>query len=99
MKTIADTLGVARSNLIEQVQRPPRQRSAYRKADDAWLLPLLRAIVDERPTYGYRRVSALLSRQVAALGKPPVNHKRVYRLEAERAVARAAHRHRPAALA
>ena len=80
MKAVADTLGVARSNLIEQVHHPPRRRSAYRKADDAWLLPLLRAIVDERPTYGYRRVGALLSRQVASLGKPPVNHKRVYRL-------------------
>src|SRR5688572_4121193 len=80
MKTIADTLGVARSNLIEQVHRPSRRRSAYRKADDAWLLPLIRAIVDDRPTYGYRRVGALLNRQVAVLGKPPVNHKRVYRL-------------------
>ena len=57
MKAVADTLGVARSNLIEQVQHPPRRRAAYRKADDAWLLPLLRAIVDERPTYGYRRVA------------------------------------------
>jgi putative transposase len=74
MKTIADTLGVARSNLIEHVHRPPRRRSAYRKADDAWLLPLVRAIVDERPTYGYRRVGALLNRQVATLSKPPVNH-------------------------
>lgn len=80
MKTIANTLGVARSNLIEHVRRPPRLRSTYRKADDAWLLPLVRAIVDDRPTYGYRRVGALLSRQVVALGKPPVNHKRVYRL-------------------
>ena len=80
MKTVADTLGVARSNLIEQVRRPPRRRSAYRKADDVWLLPLVRAIVDERPTYGYRRVGALLNRQMAALGKPPVNHKRGYRL-------------------
>jgi putative transposase len=75
MKPIADTLGVARSNLIEQVQRPPpRPRPTYRKADDVWLLPLVRAIVDERPTYGYRRVGALLNRQVAALNKPPVNH-------------------------
>ena len=81
MKTIADTLGVARSNLVEQVQRSPRRRRPYRKADDAWLLPLVRALVDQRPTYGYRRVGAILNRQVAAaLGKPPVNHKRVYRL-------------------
>jgi len=74
MKTVADTLGVARSNVVEQVNRPPRRRSTYRKADDAWLLPLVRAIVDERPTSGDRRVGALLSRQVAMLGKPPVNH-------------------------
>ena len=80
MKTVADTLGVARSNLVEQVNRPPRHRQAYRKADDAWLLPLVRAIVDERPTDGDRRVGVLLSRQVTMLGKPPVNHKRVYRL-------------------
>jgi hypothetical protein len=44
MKTIADTLGVARSNLIEQVQRPPRPRPTYRKADDVWLLPLVRRL-------------------------------------------------------
>jgi len=80
MKTIADSLEVARSNLVEHVHRPTRRRSAYRKADDAWLLPLLRAIVDERPTYGYRRVGALLSCHAALLGKPPVNHTRVYRL-------------------
>jgi putative transposase len=80
MKTVADTLGVARSNLVEQVHRPPRRRKIYRKADDAWLLPLVRAVVDQRPTYGYRRVGALVNRQVVALGNPPVNHKRVYRL-------------------
>jgi hypothetical protein len=94
MKPIADTLGVARSNLIEQVQRPPRPRPTYRKADDVWLLPLVRAIVDERPTYGYRRVGALLNRQVAALSKPPVNHKRgVPAHEAERPVAGSPHGH------
>ena len=49
MKTVADTLGVARSNLIEQVRRPPRRRSAYRKADDAWLLPLVRAMLMSGP--------------------------------------------------
>jgi hypothetical protein len=68
MKTIADTLGVARFNLIEHVHRPPRRRSAYRKADDALLLTRIRAIVDEHPTYGYGRVGALLNRQVAARG-------------------------------
>jgi hypothetical protein len=60
MKPITDTLGVARSNLVEQVRRSPQRRRPYRKTDDAWLLPLMRALVDQRPTYGYRRVSALL---------------------------------------
>jgi putative transposase len=71
MKTIANTLGIARSNLIEHVQRPPRRRSTYRKADDTWLLPRVRAIVDERPTYGYRRVGALLNRQMARSASRP----------------------------
>lgn len=69
--TLVDTLGVARSNLVEQVRRMPTGRRAYRKADDAWLLPLIRAIVDERPILRLSSVGALLSLQVAALGKPP----------------------------
>ena len=40
----------------------------------------LRRHVDERPTYGYRRITALLRRELAAEGQPLVNHKRVYRL-------------------
>jgi len=36
--------------------------------------------VDDRPTYGYRRVTALVNRVLAAQGKPAVNHKRVFRI-------------------
>ena len=39
-----------------------------------------RAIVDERPTYGYRRVGALLNRERRSQGLPALNHKRLYRL-------------------
>ena len=99
MKTIAETLGVARSNLVEQVHRTPQRRRSYRKTDDAWLLPLVRAIVDQRPAYGYRRVGALLTRQLAMLDKPPANHKRVYRLMRQNRLLLARHtgtgRHRP----
>ena len=42
MKAVADTLGVARSNLAE-------------------LLARIRPLVDARPSYGYRRVTALLN--------------------------------------
>lgn len=68
MKTIADTLGVSRSNLYET----PRGRSAYQKAEDAILIPQIRAICDHRPTYGYRRVTALLNRRQAERGEPGV---------------------------
>ncbi len=33
-----------------------------------------------RPTYGYRRITALLNRRLRAEGLAPVNHKRVYRI-------------------
>jgi hypothetical protein len=40
-------------------------------------LALIRRLVDERPTYGYRRIRRLINRQRKANGKPPVNGKRV----------------------
>ncbi len=80
MKTICDTFAVSRSNLIERLELAEKTRSTYVKPDDEWLLPLVRELVDERPTYGYRRITALLNRQFRKAGKPRVNHKRVYRL-------------------
>ena len=70
MKTIANVLGVARSHLHERVHRPTAARGSYCKAADEELLPLIRRLVDERPTYGYRRVTALVNRVLAAEGQP-----------------------------
>ena len=80
MKAVADTLAVARSNLIERVNRRAKSRRPYRKAGDNELLGLIRRLVDERPTYGYRRIRRLINRQRKANGKPPVNGKRVLRI-------------------
>ena len=41
---------------------------------------MITALVAARPTYGYRRITALLNRQLRAAGAAPVNHKRVYRI-------------------
>ena len=41
MKAVADTLAVARSNLIERVIGPARLRGPYRKSADAPLLALI----------------------------------------------------------
>jgi transposase InsO family protein len=81
VKTVADTLGVARSNLVDQLRHPERRRRGpYRRAGDDELLAEIRAITNERPTYGYRRVAALLNRARRSSGEPPVNRKRVLRL-------------------
>lgn len=80
MKAVAESLGVSRSNLIERLKGSTEPRRRYHKAQDAAVLPLVRRLVGARPTYGYRRITALLNRDLAAEGGGPVNHKRVYRL-------------------
>ena len=80
MKVIAETLGVSRSNLHDRLAGSTKPRRRYHKAQDAAVLPMISALVAARPTYGYRRITALLNRQLRASGAAPVNHKRVYRI-------------------
>ena len=42
------------------------------------LLPVIRRLVDARPTYGLRRIAALMRGELAKDDQPRVNHKRVY---------------------
>jgi putative transposase len=80
VKTVAQTLGVSRSQLSERLRGEAKPRSNYRVSDDSELLGPLRALVDERPTYGYRRITALLNRERLKNGLSRLNHKRIYRL-------------------
>src|SRR3954447_17424758 len=80
MKTVAETIGVARSQLHDRVHLTPKPRGPYRKLEDDTLVQLVRRLVDERPTYGYRRIAALANRELAKTGGPAVNHKRVFRI-------------------
>jgi transposase InsO family protein len=80
MKRVAEALGVSRSNLAERSQGRTAPRGPYFKADDETLLPLIRRFVDERPTYGYRRITALVNRELARQDLPPANRKRVHRI-------------------
>ncbi len=79
MTTIASTLGVARSNLVERLERTST-RGRYHKVEDNCLLPLIGQLVDERPSYGYRRITALLNRHLQGQELPKVNAKRVLRI-------------------
>jgi putative transposase len=70
-------------------------RKKYRKNDDDILLPMIREIVDERGTYGYRRITALLNRKLLVLGFSAVNHKRVYRVMKQHGLLLQRHTGRP----
>ena len=78
MKAVTDTLGVARSNIIERVTGARAKRRPQIREGDLELAGEIRRLVDARPTYGYRRITALLKRRRPA--GSGINHKRVYRL-------------------
>ena len=71
VKTVADTLEVARSNLIERREGARPQRGPQTRAGDFDLAADIRRLVDQRPTYGYRRIAALLKRERRSAGASP----------------------------
>ena len=102
MSRIAQTLQVSRSHLHERLRGTAHERlrgtaherlrgtakarGPYAKAGDAELLPLIRSFVEERPSYGYRRIAALVNRKLARENRPLVNRKRVYRIMRQHAL-------------
>jgi len=83
VRRVAKVLEVSRSRLHERLRHGSKPRVRYQKAEDAELLESVRRLVDERPTYGYRRIGALLNRERTAAGLYRLNHKRMYRLMAQ----------------
>jgi putative transposase len=63
VSAVADVLGVSRQHLSTMRNRPPSRRRGRPPLPDAELVADIRALVAELPTYGYRRVHALLRRQ------------------------------------
>lgn len=43
-------------------------------------MQLVCCLLDQRPTYGYRRITALANRELSKTGQPRVNHKRIFRI-------------------
>jgi putative transposase len=80
MKTVAEVIGVSRSNLIERMRERAKKRIGRPPLPDDKLVAEIKAIIAELPTYGYRRVHAILKRQALAAGLKPPKHKRVYRV-------------------
>jgi putative transposase len=80
MKTVADVIGVSRSNLVERLQERPNKRIGRTPLPDDELVAQIKAVIAELPTYGYRRVHAILKRQALAADRKLPNHKRIYRV-------------------
>ncbi len=80
MSAIAQTLEVSRSNIYDRLNGKTKPRRSYHKAQDVAVLPLIQKLVAKRPTYGYRRITAILNRLLRQEGRTVVNHKRVYRI-------------------
>src|SRR5262249_56419347 len=78
MKTVAEVIGVCRSNLIERMRERAKKRIGRPPLADDKLVSEIKAVIVELPTYGYRRVHAILKRPALAPGFKPSHHKRDY---------------------
>ena len=80
MSAVAATLGVARTNLAVRLSPAvPKRRGRPPQPDDG-LLARIKAVIADMPTYGYRRVHAILRRAAEQDGGALLNHKRVWRV-------------------
>ncbi|WP_121500658.1 IS3 family transposase [Entomohabitans teleogrylli] len=79
---VSRSIGVSRAQLSIRVHRQSdwQDRRRQSRFDDAAVLSRINAAVADLPTYGYRRVWALLRRESEQDGQPVVNAKRVYRV-------------------
>jgi len=79
VSAVASALGLSRPNLSSRRKSVPGRRGRP-PAPDAALVAMIRTLIADLPTYGYRRVHALLRRQAEQDGCPAPNVKRVYRV-------------------
>lgn len=80
MSAVAAAVGITRPHL--SAMRQPRERRPRGRPPlpDAELVAAIRVLIVDLPTYGYRRVHALLRRQAEQEGSAAPNPKRVYRV-------------------
>ncbi|KGT86187.1 transposase [Erwinia typographi] len=85
---VSRCLRVSRAQLHTRLKRPDswQDRRRKRQPDDTDALLRIHAVIGELPTYGYRRVWALLRRQSEAEDLAAVNAKRVYRIMRQHAL-------------
>ena len=62
MKTVCDALDLARSNIAVRIKAPIAKPLGRPPQPDADLVAEIKAVIGETPSYGYRRVWAVLRR-------------------------------------
>ncbi|MCF4086907.1 IS3 family transposase, partial [Escherichia coli] len=84
---VSRILGVSRAQLAQRMKtsgnKPNKRRRGCDEAADVEVLARILDIISDMPTYGYRRVWAILRRESRNKGVPFVNAKRVYRIMSE----------------
>ncbi|CAN7747716.1 IS3 family transposase [Ensifer adhaerens] len=80
MKAVCETLGVARSNIAARATGSLSRARGRPPLPDRELVEDIKAIIADMPTYGYRRVHAILRRNARKDGRSWPNAKRVYRV-------------------
>jgi putative transposase len=66
---VAEAIGIARPHLSAMRNRPPLRPRGRPPLPDAELVADIRRMIADLPTYGYRRVHALLRRQAEMIGR------------------------------
>ena len=75
---VCKVLDVARSSIY---WRPlTEMRGRYSKASDNDILSQINEVVEKRPTYGYKRVTAMINKKRKSDKLPAYNRKRIYRV-------------------
>ena len=80
MTAAAEAIGISRQHLSAMHNRTAPRPRGRPPLPDAELVADIRALVADLPTYGYRRIHALLRRQALQTGRAAPNPKRVYRV-------------------
>ncbi|EFT2786008.1 IS3 family transposase [Escherichia coli] len=85
---VSRCLRVSRAQLHVILRRADDWKDGRRSrhTDDTDVLRRIHHVIGELPTYGYRRVWALLRRQTELEGMPAINAKRIYRIMRQNAL-------------
>ncbi|HFL4593210.1 IS3 family transposase [Escherichia coli] len=85
---VSRCLRVSRAQLHVILRRTDDWKDGRRSrhSDDTDMLLRIHHVIGELPTYGYRRVWALLRRQAELDGMPAINAKRIYRIMRQNAL-------------